>query len=312
MNSLRTLLIAGFLPLCLAACGDETDLPVKAGMGSNPQLPPPRETLLPTVNIAPAIGWEDDAKPQAARGLAVNAFATDLDHPRQLYVLPNGDVLVAETNRPPKPTKGLRAWIMGMVMKRAGAGVPSANRITLLRDADGDGVAETKTAFLEDLFSPYGMALVGDQLYVANADALVRFTYTEGATRITTEPTKVADLPGGPINHHWTKNLIASPDGSKLYVAVGSNSNVGENGMENEERRAAILEIDPASGRDANLRVGPAQSGRHGLAAAERPALDLGQRARRNRQRPRARLYDLGSGWRLLRLALQLLRPACR
>ena len=132
---------------------------------------------------------------------------------------------------------------------RAGAGVPSANRITLLRDADGDGIAETKTVFLEDLNSPYGMALIGDQLYVANADALVRFTYTDGATRITSGPTKVASLPGGPINHHWTKNVIASPDGSRLYVAVGSNSNVGENGMENEERRAAILEVDPASGR---------------------------------------------------------------
>ena len=249
MNILRTVLIAGVLPLCLAACGDEAELPVKAGMGQNPQLPPPNPTTIPTVNIAPAIGWEDDMKPRAARGLAVSAFATGLDHPRQLYVLPNGDVLVAETNRPPKPTKGLRAWIMGLVMKRAGATVPTANRITLLRDADGDGVAETKTAFLEDLFSPYGMALVGDQLYVANADALVRFTYTQGATQITTEPTKVADLPGGPINHHWTKNVVASADGSKLYVAVGSNSNVGENGMENEERRAAVLEIDPASGQ---------------------------------------------------------------
>ena len=249
MKSLTIALIAGFLPLCLTACGDEAELPVKAGMGQNPQLPPPNETVLPTVNIAPAIGWEDDMKPQAARGLRVNAFATDLDHPRQLYVLPNGDVLVAETNGPAKTPGGLRGWVMKLAMKRAGAGVPSANRITLLRDADGDGVAETKTAFLEDLNSPYGMALIGDQLYIANTDALVRVTYTEGATRITTQPAKVADLPGGPINHHWTKNVVASPDGSKLYVAVGSNSNVGENGMDNEERRAAILEVDPASGR---------------------------------------------------------------
>jgi glucose/arabinose dehydrogenase len=242
-------LIAGVLPLCLAACGDEAELPVKAGTGQNPQLPPPRPSTIPTVNIAPAIGWRDDAKPQATPGLQVKAFATGLDHPRQLYVLPDGDVLVAETNGPSKASEGIRGWIMGLVMKRAGAGVPSANRISLLRDADGDGVAETKTAFLENLSSPYGMALVGDQLYVANADALVRFTYPEGATQITTPPTKVADLPGGPINHHWTKNVIASPDGSKLYVAVGSNSNVGENGMENEERRAAILEVDPASGQ---------------------------------------------------------------
>ena len=249
MKSLQIFLIAGLLPISLTACGDEAQLPVNAGMGQQPQLPAPNPTTIPTVNIAPAIGWEDDATPQAARGLKVNAFAADLDHPRQLYLLPNGDVLVAETNKPPKSPDGIRAWIMGMVMKRAGAGVPSANRITLLRDADGDGVAETKTAFLEDLFSPYGMALIGDQLYVANADALVRFTYAEGTTRITSQPTKVADLPGGPINHHWTKNLVASADGSKLYVAVGSNSNIGENGMENEERRAAILEIDPATGQ---------------------------------------------------------------
>src|SRR5690606_34608744 len=207
--------------------------------------------LIPTVNIAPAIGWPDNpaAAPQPAAGLAVNAYARDLDHPRWLYVLPNGDVLVAETNAPPKPEdrKGIKDWIMGKVMARAGAGVPSANRITLLRDGDGDGTAETRSVFLQDLHSPFGMALVGDQLYVANADAIVRFPYRTGATRIDAPPVHVAELPGGPINHHWTKNIIASKDGSRLYATVGSNSNIGENGMDNETRRAAILEIDLAT-----------------------------------------------------------------
>jgi glucose/arabinose dehydrogenase len=189
--------------------------------------------------------------PLAAAGLSVSAYATGLEHPRWLYVLPNGDVLVAETNAPPKPEdgKGIRGFFMKRVMKRAGAAVPSANRVTLLRDADGDGVAETRTVFLQGLNSPFGVTLVGRDLYVANTDAVVRFPYSNGDTQITTPGVKVADLPAGPINHHWTKNIIASRDGSRLYVTVGSNSNVGENGMENEDRRAAILEIDPATGR---------------------------------------------------------------
>ena len=166
-------------------------------------------------------------------------------------MLPNGDVLVAETNAPKRPEegKGIKGWIMQAVQKRAGAGVPSANRITLLRDADGDGVAETRTVFLKDLNSPFGMALVGHDFYVANTDAVMRFPYEDGATQITTPGTKVADLPGGPINHHWTKNIIASRDGSKLYATVGSNSNVGENGLDKEEGRAAIHEIDLKTGQ---------------------------------------------------------------
>jgi glucose/arabinose dehydrogenase len=167
-----------------------------------------------------------------------------------LYVLPNGDVLVAETNAPPKPEDGtgLKGWFMKIAQKKAGAGVPSPNRITLLRDADGDGVAETRTAFLSGLYSPFGMALVGDKLYVANSNAVVEFAYTHGTTKITSVGTVVAELPAGPINHHWTKNIIASPDGKRLYATVGSNSNVGENGVAKEERRAAILEIDLATG----------------------------------------------------------------
>ena len=238
------------LPLLLAACGDEATQDVAAGMGPDPKLPPPRSSLIPTVNIAPAKGWSDGGLPNAAPGLKVAAFADGLDHPRWLYVLPNGDVLVAETNAPPKPEdgKGIKGWAMKLVMKRAGAGVPSADRITLLRDTNGDGVADTKTAFLEGLHSPFGMTLAGGDLYVADTDAILRFPYKEGETAITAKGEKVVDLPAGPINHHWTKNVAASPDGSRLYATVGSNSNVAENGMAAEEGRAAIWEVDPKSG----------------------------------------------------------------
>ena len=234
----------------LLGCAETAKLPFDATTGPNPQLAAPHERLIPTVNIAPARGWPAGAKPIAASGLEVRAFASGLEHPRWLYVLPNGDVLVAETNAPERPEdgKGIKGWVMKMVMKRAGAAVPSANRITLLRDADGDGVAELRTAFLEKLHSPFGMALVGETLYVANTDAVVAFPYRSGETAIRAPARKVADLPGGPLNHHWTKNLIASRDGKRLYATVGSNSNIAENGLDKEERRAAILEIDPASG----------------------------------------------------------------
>lgn len=240
----NTIVLAALL---LTAC-ESARLTVESGMGPSPALPPPNSSLIPTVQIAPAKGWANGATPVAAAGVSVRAFATGLDHPRWLHVLPNGDVLVAETNSPPKPkAKGIRAWFMRYFFKRAGASVPSANRITLLRDGDGDGVAETKSAFLQGLFSPFGMALVGSTLYVANADALVRFPYESGQTQIAAPAVKVADLPAG-RNHHWTKSLIASPDGSRLYVGVGSNSNVAENGLTEEVNRAAILEIDPATG----------------------------------------------------------------
>ena len=234
----------------LGACGSAATLPLSAGIGPNPELPPPKRSLIPTVNVAPAKGWHGDAKPKPTAGLQVGAFATGLDHPRWLYVLPNGDVLVAETNAPDRPADatGIKGWFFKTFQKKAGAGVPSANRISLLRDADGDGVAETRTLFAEGLNSPFGMALVGSTLYIANADAIVRVAYATGATRITATPTKVADLPGGPINHHWTKNIIASPDGTKLYASVGSNSNVAENGIAAEEGRAAIWEVDLRSG----------------------------------------------------------------
>lgn len=234
----------------LAACGESSTLQVSDGTGPTPKLPEPNKTLIPTVNIAEAVGWPQGAKPTPAQGLQVGAFAEGLDHPRWLYVLPNGDVLVAETNAPPKPddSKGIRGWVMKKVMGRAGAGVPSPNRITLLRDANHDGIAETRTVFLENLNSPFGMTLVGNDLYVADTDRLIRFPYKDGDTQIKAQPTKVVDLPGGTLNHHWTKNVIASRDGSKLYVTTGSNSNVAENGMEAEEGRAAIWEVDRASG----------------------------------------------------------------
>lgn len=234
----------------LAACGDTAMLAATEGMGANPTLPLPQSSLIPTVNIAPAAGWPEGTMPTAMAGLNVAPLATGLDHPRWVYVLPNGDVLVAETNAPPKPEdgKGIKGWVMKKVMAKAGAGVPSANRITLLRDMDGDGKAETRTVFMQNLNSPYGMALVGNDLYIANADAVVKVPYQAGQTSISEAPVKVVDLPGGPINHHWTKNVMASPDGSKLYVTVGSNSNVAENGMEAEEGRAAIWEVDPKTG----------------------------------------------------------------
>jgi glucose/arabinose dehydrogenase len=236
--------------VALAACGEVAKLPVSAGTGPNPTLPDPNKTLLPTMNIAPAQGWAEGATPIAASGTTVKAFASGLDHPRWVYVLPNGDVLVAESNAPPKPedSKGIRGWVMGLVMKRAGAATPSANRITLLRDADGDGVAETRSVFIDKLESPIGMALIGNTFYVANSNAIIRFPYTTGATHLDGPGSHLAELPAGPINHHWTKNIIASADGRTLYATVGSNSNVGENGMAAEEERAAIWQVDAAQG----------------------------------------------------------------
>ena len=233
----------------LAGCADKAMLPPVASTGPTPVLPAPSTSLIPTVDIAPAKGWPARTTPRAASGFAVAAFAAGLEHPRWLYVLPNGDVLVAETNAPPRPdgAKGIKGWIMKKVMKKAGAAVSSANRITLLRDADGDGVAEIKTEFLKGLNSPFGMALVGGTLYVANTDAVVAFPYQDGQSAITAAPTMVAALPAGTLNHHWTKNIIASKDGARLYATVGSNSNVAENGIDKEERRAAILEIDLAT-----------------------------------------------------------------
>ena len=242
--------LMGLVALLAAACGDMATLPPTADMGPQPTLPPPQTTWIPTVHIAPAQGWSNGGTPQAAPGLAVKAFARGLDHPRWLHVLPNGDVLVAESNAPAKPddAKGLKGWVMKLVMKRAGAGVPSANRITLLRDTDGDGVADLRTVMLDGLNSPFGMALVGHDLLVANTDAVLRFPYISGDTRITSPGKLVVSLPAGPVNHHWTKNIIVSRDQKKLFVTVGSNSNVAERGMAAEAERAAIWEVDLQNG----------------------------------------------------------------
>ena len=250
MQPYRTPLAMAML-LCLSACGDVAQLPVSAGIGPDPTLPPPKKMLIPTVRTSPAVGWPAGAKPAVADDLQVQAFASGLSHPRWIYRLPNGDILVAETSAPPKGDRSFsfKAWIAGIVMKNVGAGLESPDRITLLRDKDGDGVAEFRSTLLQGLHSPFGMALVGDVLYVANADAVVRFPYGSGQTEITAAGENVIDLPGLPLNHHWTKNIIASADGRKLYAAVGSNSNVGENGMDIEQGRAAIWEIDLASGQ---------------------------------------------------------------
>jgi glucose/arabinose dehydrogenase len=242
----------GILPLLLicGACASNAELPESSGVGPRPTLPSAKYTMIPTVNVVKAKGWSGERAP-VAEGRRVVPFARGLEHPRWLYVLPNGDVLVAETNAPARPddNKGLKGWFFKKEQKKAGGAVPSANRITLLRDADGDGIAELRTPFLTGLNSPFGMVVVGDTLYVANCDAIVRFPYVTGQTSISAPAVKVVDLPGGSRNHHWTKNVIAAPDGSKLFVAIGSNSNAAENGIAAEEGRAAIWEVDPATGR---------------------------------------------------------------
>ncbi len=256
MTAILRAAILAMLAVSLAGC-DSSALSEAETEGPNPTIPAPSEALVPAINIARAVGWPEGAAPKPAKGLAVSAFAKGLDHPRWLLVLPNGDVLVAETNTPKgKGVGGIRGWLMGKALSLAGAGVPSPNRIVLLRDADGDGAAETRTVFLEDLNSPFGMVLVGDKLYVAETGALLRFDYTDGATKIETPGTKIADLPASPLNYHWTKSLAASPDGARLYAGIGSNSNAGENGLALEEGRAQILEIDRGTGEASSFATG--------------------------------------------------------
>ncbi|WP_375465134.1 PQQ-dependent sugar dehydrogenase [uncultured Methylobacterium sp.] len=249
LGALAAVLLGGAAFVRFIVYPEQASLDFAAGTGASPTLPEPNPTLMPTVNIARVAGWAQGAKPKAAQGLSVAAFAQGLTHPRWVHVLPNGDVLVAESNTPPSGDKSTSVadWVADRVKGMAGAGVKSPNRIVLLRDTDGDGVADLRTVFLKDLYSPFGMALVGGDLYVGNANALVRVPYETGQTEITAVPEKVVDLPSG-INHHWTKNVIASPDGTKLFVTVGSNSNVGENGLDAEKGRAAIYELDRASG----------------------------------------------------------------
>jgi glucose/arabinose dehydrogenase len=235
----------------LTGCNDDT-FDVSSQIGANPTLPAPQQYFFPPMHLAKVVGWKDGETPTVPQGLKIQALATGLQNPRSVYPLPNGDVLVVESRKPEgEPKKRPKDFIMGLIESFAtgsGKSGPS-NRITLLRDADGDGKPEVRTVFLDHLNSPFGVALVGDELYVANTDAIVRYPYHAGDTKITAQGTTLTPLPGGPIDHHWTKSLVASQDGSRLYVGVGSNSNITENGIEAEKNRAAIWEVDRASGR---------------------------------------------------------------
>jgi len=235
---------------CVAACGTPSTVPEISGFGPMPPLPAPAKSLFPTVHIAPVKSFGEDDRPKAAPGFTVDALARDLDHPRWIYVLPNADVLVAEADAPAVhdqtggPFKRVMAWIRKQVMKRAGAGVPSPDKIILLREAKDGRSAPTKSVLIEGLHSPFGMSLIGSDLYIADTDALLRFPYTRGETTIKSPGVKVVDLPAGPIDHHWTKNIIASPDKTHLFITVGSNSNAAENGIDVESGRARILDFD--------------------------------------------------------------------
>jgi len=222
---------------------DKARLPLDQVVGARPDITKPRNQLIPTVVVADAEGWPAGKRPVAAKGLAVDAFATGFDHPRWLTVLPNGDVLVAETNAPPSKGGGLYGWFERRIMNKAGAGVPSANRITLLRDSNHDGVADQRSVLIAGLNSPFGMALMGGYLYIGDTDALVRVPFTPGQTHIDAKPEKVIDLPGG--GEHWARNVLAGPDGKSLFVAVGSSTNIADNGIEAEDHRANILQVFP-------------------------------------------------------------------
>jgi glucose/arabinose dehydrogenase len=252
LRRLTSFALLGAATLALAGCNDGSGDP-QAQLGADPKLPAQQNYLLPPMHLAKIIGWQQGETPTVANGLQIKALATGLEHPRVVYTLPNGDILVVESKAPPGPApRRPKDIVMGFVESWAtggGGNTGPGNRITLLRDADGDGVAEVRSVFLDHLYSPFGVALVGNDLYVANADAIVRYPYREGDTKITAPGTELTKLPGGPINHHWTKSLVASRDGKMLYVGVGSNSNIAENGMEAEKNRAAILEVDRESGR---------------------------------------------------------------
>ena len=228
---------------------DEAQVPMDKMVGVDPVLGDPRPQMVPTVDIAEVDRWGADQKPEAAPGLQVTRYAADLDHPRNLYTLPNGDILVAESNSPPRGNGGIQGWVMKHLLGKAGADTPSANRITLLRDSDGDGEVDLRSTFVKGLNSPFGMAVIGDKFYVGDTDALLEFPYTAGATEITAKGRKLYALNAKAPNNHWTRNLAVSPDQSKIYIAVGSNSNIGENGLDTEKGRAMVIEYDLATGK---------------------------------------------------------------
>ncbi|HEX4293573.1 MAG TPA: sorbosone dehydrogenase family protein [Rhizomicrobium sp.] len=250
MRTLKHIFAGSTSMLILVACGNNAALPTSAQYGASPELPAQHQEFIPTQKTPSTVGWKNGETPKPASGLKVNAFATGLKHPRWLYVLPNGDVLVAESDHGTQAadTMGYGGWVESLVRRIEGQFTESANRITLLRDADGDGVAETRTVLISGLNAPFGMTLVGDTLYVADTDALLAFPYRKGETHIAEAGRKITDLPAGDIDHHWTKNVIASKDGSKLYVSIGSNSNAGENGLAAEQGRADIWEVDLRTG----------------------------------------------------------------
>lgn len=234
---------------------DRAQVPMEQMVGAKPVIGDPREQTFPTIKVAEVDRWNDGERPVAAKGLKAEKFAGGLDHPRNIYVLPNGDILVAETNSPTRGS-GIEGWIAKWLMNKAGAGVPSANQISLLRDADGDGKAELKTVFLDGLDAPFGMALVGGRLFIANTGAVVAVPYKDGDTSIKEKPANIFNLNSKMPNMHWTRNLVASPDGKKLYIAVGSNSNIGEGGMDKENGRAMVIEFDLATRKGVPFSVG--------------------------------------------------------
>jgi glucose/arabinose dehydrogenase len=293
----------------LAACSGKGGDPMKQ-YGPNPYLPEPHQYLLPPMTVPKALGWKPGEAPTVPAGMHIQAMATGLLHPRVVYTLPNGDILVAEGNGPGTVPFRPKDYITGPVKGIAGADAAGGNRITLLRDANGDGVPELKTVLVDHLHSPYGIAYVSGTLYIADTNAILAFPFKPGQTRLTTPGVKLTDLPAGEINHHWTKSMVASPDGSKLYVGVGSNSNITENGMYVEAGRAAIYEVDRLTGARRVFASGT----RNPTSLAIQPG--TGQlfavvNERRNRARSRSRLSDLDQRWRLLRLAVQLLGAAC-
>lgn len=247
-KSLILSLLAVSITLVISGCDDGAKIDPARQTGANPELPAAQNFLIPPMQVPAGAAWKEGEKPKVAEGLNIEKIADGLQHPRQLYTLPNGDILVVEGSGPKAPTTQPKQLITGLIKNASGKGGAGGNRITLLRNSNGDGKTWEKHVFLEGLYSPFGIQLIGDNLYVANADAIRKYPYKSGDTKISDAGTELTELPGGPINHHWTKSLLASPDGSKLYAGIGSNSNITENGIGAEYRRADILEVDVASG----------------------------------------------------------------
>ncbi|CAN5885675.1 sorbosone dehydrogenase family protein [soil metagenome] len=250
MNNNKWMTLAPMVVLvsmAVSGCGEKAVVAPQQQMGSEPVLPAAKNFLVPPMQVPDGVGWQGDAHPSVASGLKIEKIARGLQHPRQLMTLPNGDVLVVESNSPgTEAVTTPKQLIAGIVKNQSGKGAKGGNRITLLRRAAG-ATGWEQHVFLEHLHSPFGLQLIGQTLYVADTDRIMKYAYTAGATSITDPGTELADLPNT-VNHHWTKSLLASPDGKKLYVGVGSNSNITENGLEVEYRRASILEVDVASG----------------------------------------------------------------